>query len=83
MCIVLFRSSVPVWPSIDGSLGLTEEDSLSYARNFYNFGFAFLPLLWAVNCFSFGPFFATPTLSLAFAHVFLILIIAYANDSLR
>ncbi|KAE9608690.1 hypothetical protein Lal_00020853 [Lupinus albus] len=48
-------SSVPVWPTIDGALGLTEEDSLSYARNFYNFGFALLPLLWAVNCFYFWP----------------------------
>ncbi|OIW19981.1 hypothetical protein TanjilG_31858 [Lupinus angustifolius] len=48
-------SSVPVWPTIDGALGLTEEDSVSYARNFYNFGFALLPLLWAVNCFYFWP----------------------------
>ncbi|CAL0319711.1 unnamed protein product [Lupinus luteus] len=48
-------SSAPVWPTIDGALGLTEEDSVSYARNFYNFGFALLPLLWAVNCFYFWP----------------------------
>lgn len=48
-------SSSPVWPTIDGSLGLSEEESLSYARRFYNFGFLLLPLLWAVNCFYFWP----------------------------
>lgn len=48
-------SSMPVWPTIDGPLGLSEEDSLSYARRFYKFGFALLPLLWAVNCFYFWP----------------------------
>ncbi|XP_062147949.1 probable gamma-secretase subunit PEN-2 [Alnus glutinosa] len=45
----------PVWPTIDGPLGLSEEDSLSYARRFYKFGFAMLPWLWAVNCFYFWP----------------------------
>ncbi|XP_031263311.1 probable gamma-secretase subunit PEN-2 [Pistacia vera] len=47
--------STPVWPTIDGPLGLTEDESLSYARKFYHFGFALLPLLWAVNCFYFWP----------------------------
>ncbi|KAL2347232.1 hypothetical protein Fmac_001232 [Flemingia macrophylla] len=48
-------SSMPLWPTIDGPLGLSEEESVSYARRFYNFGFALLPLLWAVNCFYFWP----------------------------
>ncbi|XP_054820236.1 probable gamma-secretase subunit PEN-2 [Prosopis cineraria] len=48
-------SSVPLWPTVDGPLGLSEEDALSYARKFYKFGFALLPLLWAVNCFYFWP----------------------------
>ncbi|KAL5754111.1 hypothetical protein ACOSP7_022331 [Xanthoceras sorbifolium] len=48
-------SSTPVWPTIDGPLGLSEDESLSYARRFYMFGFALLPLLWAVNCFYFWP----------------------------
>ncbi|GMN33027.1 hypothetical protein TIFTF001_003925 [Ficus carica] len=48
-------SSSPVWPTIDGPLGLSEEEGLSYARRFYNFGFLLLPLLWAVNCFYFWP----------------------------
>lgn len=47
--------SVPVWPTIDGPLGLSEEESVKYARRFYKFGFALLPLLWAVNCFYFWP----------------------------
>ncbi|PIA41755.1 hypothetical protein AQUCO_02200292v1 [Aquilegia coerulea] len=45
----------PIWPTIDGSLGLSEDDSLSYARNFFKFGFLLLPWLWAVNCFFFWP----------------------------
>ncbi|XP_004289676.1 PREDICTED: probable gamma-secretase subunit PEN-2, partial [Fragaria vesca subsp. vesca] len=45
----------PLWPTIDGPLGLSEEESVSYARRFYKFGFALLPLLWAVNCFYFWP----------------------------
>ncbi|KAK9942482.1 hypothetical protein M0R45_008146 [Rubus argutus] len=53
--ILLPSSSSPVWPTIDGPLGLSEEDSVSYARRFYKFGFALLPLLWAVNCFYFWP----------------------------
>lgn len=48
-------SSVPVWPTIDGPLGVSEEESVKYARRFYKFGFALLPLLWAVNCFYFWP----------------------------
>ncbi|KAL3591468.1 hypothetical protein D5086_010108 [Populus alba] len=48
-------SSTPVWPTIDGPLGLTEDESLTYARRFYKFGFALLPWLWAVNCFYFWP----------------------------
>ncbi|KAB1210567.1 putative gamma-secretase subunit PEN-2 [Morella rubra] len=47
--------SSPVWPTIDGPLGLSEEESLSYARRFYKFGFAMLPWLWAINCFYFWP----------------------------
>ncbi|KAG8658134.1 probable gamma-secretase subunit PEN-2 [Manihot esculenta] len=48
-------SSAPVWPTVDGPLGLSEDESLSHARRFYKFGFAFLPWLWAVNCFYFWP----------------------------
>ncbi|CAN1167351.1 Probable gamma-secretase subunit PEN-2 [Linum perenne] len=48
-------ASAPVWPTIDGPLGLTEEESLTYARRFYGFGYALLPWLWAVNCFYFWP----------------------------
>ncbi|KAJ9182735.1 hypothetical protein P3X46_006694 [Hevea brasiliensis] len=48
-------SSAPVWPTVDGPLGLSEDESLSYARRFYKFGFALLPWLWAVNCFYFWP----------------------------
>ncbi|XP_048335662.2 probable gamma-secretase subunit PEN-2 isoform X2 [Ziziphus jujuba] len=47
--------SSAVWPTIDGPLGLSEEESLSYASKFYKFGFALLPWLWAVNCFYFWP----------------------------
>ncbi|KAI4317101.1 hypothetical protein L6164_025006 [Bauhinia variegata] len=47
--------SVPIWPTIDGALGLSEEDSVTYARRFYKFGYALLPLLWGVNCFYFWP----------------------------
>jgi len=51
----IISGTSPVWPTIDGSLGLSEEESLSYARRFYKFGFAMLPWLWAVNCFYFWP----------------------------
>lgn len=47
--------SWPVWPTVDGSLGLSEDESVKYARRFYRFGFAMLPWLWAVNCFYFWP----------------------------
>ncbi|KAK9678317.1 hypothetical protein RND81_11G203300 [Saponaria officinalis] len=43
------------WPTIDGPLGLSVEDSLTHARRFYKFGFMLLPWLWAVNCFYFWP----------------------------
>ncbi|KAK1361550.1 putative gamma-secretase subunit PEN-2 [Heracleum sosnowskyi] len=43
------------WPTIDGPLGLSENDSLWYARYFFIFGFLMLPLLWAVNCYLFWP----------------------------
>ncbi|KAF6167166.1 hypothetical protein GIB67_029804 [Kingdonia uniflora] len=45
----------PLWPTVDGSLGLSEEESLHYARRFFNFGFCLLPWLWAVNCYYFWP----------------------------
>ncbi|XP_058089763.1 probable gamma-secretase subunit PEN-2 [Magnolia sinica] len=44
-----------VWPTVDGPLGLSEEDSLSYARSFFKYGFFLLPWLWAINCFYFWP----------------------------
>ncbi|KAL2528120.1 putative gamma-secretase subunit PEN-2 [Forsythia ovata] len=43
------------WPTIDGPLGLSHQDSVAYARRFFNFGFLCLPFLWAVNCFYFWP----------------------------
>ncbi|CAA3015993.1 probable gamma-secretase subunit PEN-2 [Olea europaea var. sylvestris] len=43
------------WPTIDGPLGLSHQDSVAYARRFFNFGFFCLPFLWAVNCFYFWP----------------------------
>lgn len=45
----------PHWPTVDGPLGLSEEDSLGYARRFFHFGFMLLPWLWALNCFYFWP----------------------------
>lgn len=45
----------PRWPTVDGSLGLSEEESTAYARRFFKLGFFFLPFLWAVNCFYFWP----------------------------
>lgn len=47
--------SNPGWPTIDGPLGLSEEDSVAYARRFFRFGFCLLPWLWALNCFYFWP----------------------------
>ncbi|KAL7584162.1 hypothetical protein Lser_V15G42465 [Lactuca serriola] len=43
------------WPTIDGPLGLSEQDSVGYARKFFGFGFILLPMLWAVNCYYFWP----------------------------
>ncbi|XP_038692786.1 probable gamma-secretase subunit PEN-2 isoform X2 [Tripterygium wilfordii] len=54
-------SSMPLWPTIDGPLGLTEEESLRYSRRFYKFGYALLPWLWAVNCFYFWPVLRHPS----------------------
>ncbi|KMT09153.1 hypothetical protein BVRB_6g132590 [Beta vulgaris subsp. vulgaris] len=48
-------SNSPRWPTIDGALGLSEEESVIYARRFYKFGFLLLPWLWALNCFYFWP----------------------------
>ncbi|KAK4358695.1 hypothetical protein RND71_020924 [Anisodus tanguticus] len=48
------------WPTIDGPLGLTEQDSVDHARRFFKFGFLFLPWLWAVNCFYFWPVLRRP-----------------------
>eukprot|EP00262_Sarcandra_glabra_P016459 TRINITY_DN536_c0_g2_i1.p1 TRINITY_DN536_c0_g2~~TRINITY_DN536_c0_g2_i1.p1 ORF type:complete len:135 (-),score=10.55 TRINITY_DN536_c0_g2_i1:208-612(-) len=49
------------WPTIDGPLGLSEEESLSYAKSFFKFGFLLLPWLWAVNCFFFWPVLRNPS----------------------
>ncbi|KAG8373646.1 hypothetical protein BUALT_Bualt11G0045900 [Buddleja alternifolia] len=55
------RISVPAeWPTIDGPLGLSNEDSLTYARRFFQLGFLCLPFLWAVNCFYFWPILRHP-----------------------
>ncbi|XP_047969264.1 probable gamma-secretase subunit PEN-2 [Salvia hispanica] len=43
------------WPTIDGPLGLSHEESLTYARRFFKLGFLCLPFLWAVSCFYFWP----------------------------
>ncbi|KAJ3672085.1 hypothetical protein LUZ60_006806 [Juncus effusus] len=43
------------WPTVDGPLGVSWEEAEAYARRFYLWGFALLPLLWAVNCFYFWP----------------------------
>ncbi|CAK9142653.1 unnamed protein product [Ilex paraguariensis] len=53
----LSSSSVsrPQWPTVDGPLGLSEQDSIVYARRFFKLGFFLLPWLWAVNCFYFWP----------------------------
>ncbi|KAI9073748.1 hypothetical protein K1719_044295 [Acacia pycnantha] len=60
-------SSVPLWPIIDGPLGLFEEDALSYAHKFFKFGFTLLPLLGPSIAFTSGLFSDTLTPSLAFA----------------
>lgn len=43
------------WPTIDGPLGLSHEESVTYAGRFFKLGFLCLPFLWAVNCFYFWP----------------------------
>ncbi|KAH6781885.1 gamma-secretase subunit [Perilla frutescens var. hirtella] len=43
------------YTTIDGPLGLSPDDSLTYARRFFKLGFLCLPFLWAVNCFYFWP----------------------------
>ncbi|KAK4409516.1 putative gamma-secretase subunit PEN-2 [Sesamum angolense] len=43
------------WPTIDGPLGLSHDESLDHARRFFKLGFLCLPFLWAVNCFYFWP----------------------------
>ncbi|CAD5167044.1 probable gamma-secretase subunit PEN-2 [Musa acuminata AAA Group] len=43
------------WPTVDGPHGLSEEESAAYARSYFYWGFALLPLLWAVNCCYFWP----------------------------
>ncbi|XP_068648742.1 probable gamma-secretase subunit PEN-2 [Aristolochia californica] len=60
---LISRSSAhcPLWPTVDGPLGLSEEDSLSYARKFFKFGFLLLPWLWAINCFYFWPVLRHPS----------------------
>ncbi|KAL2906820.1 putative gamma-secretase subunit PEN-2 [Bienertia sinuspersici] len=57
------------WPTIDGPLGLSEEDSVTYARRFYKFGFLLLPWLWAVNCFYFWPVLRNSNSFPTFRHV--------------
>lgn len=43
------------WPTIDGSLGLSHDEALTYAGRFFKLGFLCLPFLWAINCFYFWP----------------------------
>ncbi|GAA0179088.1 hypothetical protein LIER_29929 [Lithospermum erythrorhizon] len=43
------------YPTIDGPFGVSEQDSVEYARRFFTFGFLLLPFLWALNCFYFWP----------------------------
>lgn len=56
----LISSSSTEWPTIDGPLGLSEQDAVGYARKFFGFGFLLLPLLWAVNCYYFSPVLRQP-----------------------
>ncbi|KAL9245945.1 hypothetical protein vseg_019538 [Gypsophila vaccaria] len=48
------------WLTIDGPLGLSEEDAVTYARRFYKVGFMLLPWFWAVNCIYFWPVLRRP-----------------------
>ncbi|PKA57128.1 putative gamma-secretase subunit PEN-2 [Apostasia shenzhenica] len=58
-----------VWPTVDGPLGLSEERSLEYARNFFRWGFCLLPFLWAVNCFYFWPVLRNRSSSASFQRI--------------
>lgn len=58
------------WPTIDGSLGLSVEDSVICARKFFLWGFCLMPLLWAINCFYFWPVLRFCTRSSSSAHPF-------------
>ncbi|PIN24255.1 putative membrane protein [Handroanthus impetiginosus] len=54
------RSGQIEWPTIDGPLGLSHEDSLAHARRYFKLGFLCLPFLWAINCFYFWPVLRNP-----------------------
>ncbi|CAI9108908.1 OLC1v1008614C1 [Oldenlandia corymbosa var. corymbosa] len=54
------RRGAVEFPTIDGPLGLSVEDSIGQARKFFQFGFLLLPWLWAVNCFYFWPVLSKP-----------------------
>ncbi|KAL3701545.1 hypothetical protein R1sor_019567 [Riccia sorocarpa] len=43
------------WVTVDGPLGVQQEEALKLARNFFYGGFCLLPWLWFVNCFYFWP----------------------------
>ncbi|TMW91343.1 hypothetical protein EJD97_014457 [Solanum chilense] len=49
------------WPTVDGPLGLSEQESVDHARRFFKFGFLLLPWLWAVNCLYFWPVLRRPS----------------------
>lgn len=51
----------PRWPTIDGQLGLSEEESVVYARKYFRWGFFLLPFFWALNCFYFWPVLRHPS----------------------
>eukprot|EP00897_Mesotaenium_endlicherianum_P001300 jgi/Mesen1/1198/ME000128S00173 len=41
--------------TIDGDIGLSDEEARKLARNFFYGGFLALPWLWFVNCYFFWP----------------------------
>jgi presenilin enhancer 2 len=43
------------WPTMDGPLGVYNEEAVKLAKSFYYGGFLLLPVLWFVNCFYFWP----------------------------
>lgn len=49
------------WPTVDGPLGLSEQESVDQAWRFFKFGFLLLPWLWAVNCLYFWPVLCRPS----------------------